>query len=87
MWTRAITSSPQITSYWLGYRRVMGLYEDVRAAPGENFDLRRFMDGMMEMGPVGVRHYRMRMLPVPDPVTPEDDHDHEPTPPAPPSLP
>jgi uncharacterized protein (DUF885 family) len=87
MWTRAITSSPQITSYWLGYRRVMGLYEDVRAARGETFDLRRFMDGMMEMGPVGVRHYRMRMLPVPDPVTPEDDHDHEPTPPAPPSLP
>ena len=63
MWTRAITSSPQITSYWLGYRRVMGLYEDVKAARGEDFELRAFMDGMMEMGPVDVRHYRAKMLP------------------------
>jgi uncharacterized protein (DUF885 family) len=83
MWTRAITSSPQITSYWLGYRRVMGLYEDVKEARDDEFDLRQFMDGMMEMGPVGVRHYRMRMLPatdpVPDPVqAPETDHDDEP---------
>ncbi|HEX6200566.1 MAG TPA: DUF885 domain-containing protein [Thermoanaerobaculia bacterium] len=79
MWTRAITSSPQITSYWLGYRRVMGLYEDVKEARGEDFDLRQFMDGMMEMGPVGVSHYRMRMLPATDPITaPEADHDDEP---------
>ncbi len=63
MWTRAITSSPQLTSYWLGYRRVMGLYEEVKAARGEGFVLREFMDGMMEMGPVPVRHYRERMLP------------------------
>ena len=62
MWVRAITSSPQLTSYWLGYRRVMGLYENVKAARGEDFALREFMDGMMEMGPVGVRHYRERML-------------------------
>lgn len=63
MWTRAITSSPQLTSYWLGYRRVMGLYEDVKAARGEELVLREFMDGMMELGPVPVRHYRARMLP------------------------
>lgn len=62
MWVRAITSSPQLTSYWLGYRRVMGLYEDVKAARGEEFDLRELMDGMMELGPVPVRHYRERML-------------------------
>lgn len=62
MWVRAITSSPQLTSYWLGYRRVMGLYEDVRAARGEELELRGFMDGMMELGPVPVRHYRERML-------------------------
>jgi uncharacterized protein (DUF885 family) len=35
----------------------------VRAAKGESFDLRAFMDGMMEMGPVPVAHYRKRMLP------------------------
>lgn len=63
MWVRAITSSPQLTFYHLGYRQVMGLYEDVRAAKGESFDLRAFMDGMMEMGPVPVAHYRKRMLP------------------------
>lgn len=62
MWVRAITSSPQLTSYWLGYRRVMGLYEDVKAARGEDFELREFMDAMMELGPVPVRHYRERML-------------------------
>jgi len=62
MWRRAITSSPQLTSYYLGYREVWGLYEDVRAAQGDSFRLQSFMDGMMEMGPVAVRHYRQRML-------------------------
>lgn len=62
MWRRAITSSPQLTTYYLGYRQVRGLYEDVRAARGEGFDLRAFMDGMMELGPVAVEHYRRRML-------------------------
>jgi len=63
MWVRAITSSPQLTFYHLGYRQVMGLYEDVRKAKGEAFDLRAFMDGMMEMGPVPVTHYRRRLMP------------------------
>ena len=58
MWVRAITSSPQLTFYHLGYRQVRGLYDDVRAAEGESFDLRSFMDGMMTLGPVPVRHYR-----------------------------
>ncbi|HEX7183653.1 MAG TPA: DUF885 domain-containing protein [Thermoanaerobaculia bacterium] len=63
MWVRAITSSPQLTFYHLGYRQVMGLYEDVRTARGAGFDLRTFMDGMMEMGPVPVARYREKMLP------------------------
>ena len=62
MWTRAITSSPQLTTYFLGFRQVWGLYEDVKAARGEEFVLREFMDGMMELGPVAVEHYRKRML-------------------------
>jgi hypothetical protein len=62
MWVRAITSSPQLTFYHLGYRQVMDLYQDVRAARGESFTLRSFMDGMMELGPVAVAHYRVRML-------------------------
>lgn len=42
----------------LGYRQVRGLYDEVRAAEGPSFDLRSFMDGMMALGPVPVRHYR-----------------------------
>jgi hypothetical protein len=62
MWMRVITSSPLLSFYHLGYRQVMGLYEDVRTARGTSFDLRAFMDGMMEMGPVPVAHYRRKML-------------------------
>jgi uncharacterized protein (DUF885 family) len=62
MWQRAITWPPQLTTYYLGYRQVWGLYEDVKAARGEKFELRAFMDGMMELGPVAVEHYRRRML-------------------------
>jgi uncharacterized protein (DUF885 family) len=62
MWRRAITSSPQLTSYHLGYRQVWGLYRDVKAARGEDFRLKEFMDGMMDLGPVPVKYYRQRML-------------------------
>lgn len=63
MWARSIRSAPQLTTYYLGFHQVWSLYEDVKAARGEEFELRDFMDGMMEMGPVAVRHYRERMLP------------------------
>jgi hypothetical protein len=62
MWQRAITSSPQLTFYYLGDREVQGLYDEVREAKGPAFDLKTFLDGMMELGPVPVRHYRERML-------------------------
>ncbi len=60
MWTRAITSAPQLTFYYLGYREVRGLYDDVRRARGPAFRLRDFMDGMMQDGPVPVEHYRRK---------------------------
>lgn len=63
MWTRSITSAPQLTTYYLGYEQVWGLYDDVVKARGDSFVLREFMDGMMVLGPVPVRHYRARMLP------------------------
>ncbi|HET9796054.1 MAG TPA: DUF885 domain-containing protein [Thermoanaerobaculia bacterium] len=62
MWTRAITSAPQLTFYYLGYREVRGLFDDVRRARGPAFRLRDFMDAMMEDGPVPVAHYREKML-------------------------
>jgi uncharacterized protein (DUF885 family) len=62
MWTRAISTPTQITTYYLGYRQVRGLFDDVRRARADAFGLRDFMDGMMEMGPVPVARYRERML-------------------------
>jgi hypothetical protein len=64
MWTRAISTPTQITTYYLGYRQVRGLFDEVRAARGEAFRIRDFMDGMMELGPVPVARYRERMLPA-----------------------
>ena len=62
MWVRAITTSPQIATYWLGYRQVSDLHEEVKRARGASYRLKDFMDGMMELGPVPVRHYRERLL-------------------------
>jgi uncharacterized protein (DUF885 family) len=60
MWTRALTSSPQITTYYLGYHQLRQIYESARAAEGDQFELRRFMDGMMDLGPVSLDHYMQR---------------------------
>lgn len=62
MWTRAITTPTQITTYYLGYGQVRGLYDEVREARGAAFSLREFMDGMLAMGPVPVERYRRRVL-------------------------
>jgi hypothetical protein len=64
MWMRTLTSAPQITTYFLGYDQIQSLYADVRRARGSAFVLRRFMDGMMELGPVPVAEYRRRFLPA-----------------------
>jgi uncharacterized protein (DUF885 family) len=61
MWRRTLTSSPQITTYYLGYAKVTEIYNAARAAEGAKFDLRRFMDGMMDLGPVRLEHYLNRV--------------------------
>ena len=61
MWTRTLTSSPQITTYYLGYAKVTEVYDAARAAQGDKFELRRFMDGMMRLGPVRLEHYLEQM--------------------------
>jgi uncharacterized protein (DUF885 family) len=63
MWTRAITTPTQITTYFLGYRSVRALYEDVKASRGADFRLKDFMDAMLAMGSVPVERYRQRLLP------------------------
>jgi uncharacterized protein (DUF885 family) len=60
MWTRALTSSPQMTTYYLGYARVREVYDAASARDGAAFDLQKFMDGMMKDGPVGLEHYLAR---------------------------
>jgi hypothetical protein len=55
MWTRAMTTSPQLTTYYLGYRQVREVYEAERRTLGTRFELRRFMDGMMADGPIPIR--------------------------------
>lgn len=62
LWRRAITSSPQLTTYYLGYREVSSLFEDVQEVQGGHFELQSFMDTMMTLGPVPVRRYREMML-------------------------
>ena len=61
MWTRTLTSSPQITTYYLGYAKVTEVYNAATAAEGDKFNLCRFMDGMMELGPVRLEHYLERV--------------------------
>ncbi|HWM92120.1 MAG TPA: DUF885 family protein [Thermoanaerobaculia bacterium] len=64
MWVRAITSSPQLTFYYLGDREAQGLYDEVRKTKGESFQLKAFLDGMMELGPVPIPHYWQKMRPA-----------------------
>jgi uncharacterized protein (DUF885 family) len=63
MWTRAITSPTQITTYWLGYRQVTDLFNDYRKAKGKAFQLKTFMDAMLADGPLPVAAYRKKLLP------------------------
>ena len=64
MWTRSITTSPQLTYYYLGYVAVRGLYDEVRHAQGSAFHLRDFTDTLMRLGPVPIEQVRRRMLPA-----------------------
>jgi hypothetical protein len=68
MWTRTLTSSPQITTYYLGYAKVTEVYDAARAVEGERFELRHFMDGMMQLGPVRLQHYLKRVRRTDSPV-------------------
>jgi uncharacterized protein (DUF885 family) len=62
MWMRAITSAPQITSYWLGYAQHRALFEDYRSARGDAFDLRQYLDAMVAQGGIPVAAYRELLL-------------------------
>ena len=56
MWTRAVNTAPQITSYWLGYREHMALFEQF--SQEDDFDLRNYMDRMVSLGSAPLWSYR-----------------------------
>jgi uncharacterized protein (DUF885 family) len=58
MWQRSITSAPQLTFYWIGYDGVSELYGDARAAAGDAFVLRDFVDGVLSRGSLSVDGHR-----------------------------
>jgi len=78
MWTRSMTTAPQITYYYLGYTAVRALYDDVRAARGAAFRLREFTDELMKIGPVPIEEVRRMMLPFGKPIRRRDDAEKNP---------
>ncbi|MEM9384470.1 MAG: DUF885 family protein [Pseudomonadota bacterium] len=62
MWNRAITTSPQLTSYWLGYEQHQALFREVREAFGERFVLREYLDAVVAHGGLPVSAYRELLL-------------------------
>ena len=63
LWNRTLTRPGQITTYWIGYQQIYGLYQEAKARQGEQFVLKDFLDGMMKLGPVAVPFYRDVILP------------------------
>lgn len=62
MWTRSITTPTQIPTYFLGYTQIRALYDAVKAAQGDKFRLKEFMDSMLADGAVPVAKYREKLL-------------------------
>ncbi len=60
MWVRSITTSPQITSYYLGYSGLWDIYEEVRQKGGPEFKPKDYTDRVMKLGPIPV--YRVRQI-------------------------
>jgi hypothetical protein len=59
IWMRSIMSPVQLPTCDLGYRDVRGVYDEARTTHGPTVERRRFMDGMMRLGPVAARDYRV----------------------------
>ncbi|MCP5476526.1 MAG: DUF885 family protein [Rhodanobacteraceae bacterium] len=66
LWQRAVLSSPQLTTYHLGYRDIHSIWLDWRREYPER-PLREFVDGMLALGAVPVREYRASLLKPADP--------------------
>lgn len=61
MWQRAVLSSPQLTTYHLGYRDIHAIWLDWRQQyPTQAMS--QFVDGMLSLGAVPVMAYRAELL-------------------------
>jgi uncharacterized protein (DUF885 family) len=61
MWRRAMLTSPQLTTYHLGYRDIHAIWLQWRRQHPDR-PLRGFVDGMLALGAVPVREYARVML-------------------------
>mgnify|MGYP000892105191 CR=1 FL=1 len=61
MWRRAMLTSPQLTTYHLGYREIHAIWLQWRRQHPDR-PLREFVDGMLALGAVPVREYAKVML-------------------------
>jgi uncharacterized protein (DUF885 family) len=68
-WVRAQLSSAQLSTYFVGYQEHAALREDVEAAWGDEFTLRRYHEQVLSYGSPPVRFARALML---DEAIPED---------------
>lgn len=57
MWQRAVLTSPQLTTYHLGYRDIHALWLSWRQSHGDR-PAREFVDPMLSLGAVPVREYQ-----------------------------
>jgi hypothetical protein len=62
LWKRAMLTSPQLTTYHLGYRDIHAIWLEWRRRHPER-QIREFVDGMTVLGAVPVAEYRRALLP------------------------
>ncbi len=62
MWSRAISSAPQITSYWLGQQKVQRIDEAARVELGDAYRTKHFVDAMVAEGSIPLDDLRPLVL-------------------------
>jgi hypothetical protein len=58
LWGRLLASPMQITSYFLGTKQFLELYEDEKKRLGENFNSLTFMDTILRAGPIPIDEFK-----------------------------
>ncbi|MCL1045074.1 DUF885 domain-containing protein [Shewanella electrodiphila] len=61
-WRRATLSQVQLTSYYSGYREIYDLREELKAAQGDDFDLKGFHEQFLSYGSAPVKYIKQLMM-------------------------